>query len=929
MEKSRGNEKSESSKSSRSEARQNAKDHLFSISTFILVAVVFLTLSTVGIIMHSFIYHQVDPKACAMTYMRPMFLEQTNFDSRWSRLADKYSLFLYREYGYDENEIPTGIPVLFIHGHAGSYKQVRSLAAESAMLYYDALAKKGFSGREIRNLDFFTLDFNEEYSALHGLTLLEQAEYSNDAIKYILSLYHPQSHLPAPTSVIIIAHSMGGIVARTLFVLPNFKAGSVNTLLTLTTPHLLPAMSLDRRMTTLYANLSAYWREGYQKGSGETLKEVTLVSIAGGSLDQIVASDAAGVESLVPPTHGFAVYATGIPQVWTGADHLSILWCNQLVKALSRCLLGVVDGRNPTKTIGVEERLRVFREELLGRWDNTLPLRLDSGWGEIRKETVVYRSLHSGPLRQLLPKDSSPMTTLLTVPSSGSPQFHLLTDRPLGSQHRLDLLLCTENDAPLECKSMAANTLLLPPPHSTGDGPLRFLHVHPRELRGYSYVAVVDRGGDGSDGFIEAEMVGQETAATMVRPTPGSLFNKIRFRINSRQIYTKIRVPSLNSLLSYRFRVLEGTDNATMRMVVRQSAPEGGAYESKFHVNSNQFDVAFHGPAPYALVPQERRGLILEFWKLPALEARKEGEDVKTEGEEEDLEVEMQVNVYGSLGRIVTRYRMVAATFPAAVLFLIFKVQLRWCRGFGESAAHALWNEVPSHIAFVSILAVLQANLSGNLASGWALRDMLLGIHDVFFWWLPGVLIVLSVGAVATLWGVVRILVEVLALLLGLLPRGAATPRLSLTWKLSIVGSLIAILSRFRASFFAILVGQLLLSAWTLTISKRTREKLQRFYHLESILLLMVLQAPFHLPLLPVAQRVPAIALALLQWIDPSPQNLMVNRTVQRMGTVLLHVVSAGVFVYGVRYAWVVLMYGNGVFLYLVLLHLVRLTRVL
>ena len=74
-------------------------------------------------------------------------------------------------------------------GNAGSYRQVRSLAAEASRHYADVVRhdqerlKTG-----TRSLDFFMIDFNEDMAAFHGQTLLDQAEYVNEAISYILSL---------------------------------------------------------------------------------------------------------------------------------------------------------------------------------------------------------------------------------------------------------------------------------------------------------------------------------------------------------------------------------------------------------------------------------------------------------------------------------------------------------------------------------------------------------------------------------------------------------------------------------------------------------------------------------------------------------------------------------------------------------------------
>jgi len=116
-----------------------------------------------------------------------------------------------------------GVPVLFIPGNAGSYKQVRPIAAEGATYFHDVLRHDPAAiNAGARNLDFFTVDFNEDITAFHGQTMLDQAEYLNEAIAYILSLYHDPRRserdpdLPDPTSVIILGHSMGGIVARTM-----------------------------------------------------------------------------------------------------------------------------------------------------------------------------------------------------------------------------------------------------------------------------------------------------------------------------------------------------------------------------------------------------------------------------------------------------------------------------------------------------------------------------------------------------------------------------------------------------------------------------------------------------------------------------------------------------------------------------------------
>lgn len=56
----------------------------------------------------------------------------------------------------------------------------------------------------------------------------------------------------APSSVAIVGHSMGGLVARALLTLKNFKPELINLLITQATPHVAPVMPLDKYLTGEY-----------------------------------------------------------------------------------------------------------------------------------------------------------------------------------------------------------------------------------------------------------------------------------------------------------------------------------------------------------------------------------------------------------------------------------------------------------------------------------------------------------------------------------------------------------------------------------------------------------------------------------------------------------------------------------------------------
>lgn len=53
--------------------------------------------------------------------------------------------------------------------------------------------------------DFFTVDLNEEYSAVFGGVLLQQTEFVSQCINTIIKTYEKDYK---PTSIILIGHSM-------------------------------------------------------------------------------------------------------------------------------------------------------------------------------------------------------------------------------------------------------------------------------------------------------------------------------------------------------------------------------------------------------------------------------------------------------------------------------------------------------------------------------------------------------------------------------------------------------------------------------------------------------------------------------------------------------------------------------------------------
>ncbi|KAJ9105254.1 hypothetical protein QFC21_001620 [Naganishia friedmannii] len=309
----------------------------------------------------SYLQNQVDLGAwgCRMSWMSPNYVRLDGPSGlELKGLNAKYALWLYREGGLQTDLTPTGTPVLFIPGNAGSFKQVRSIASSAAHQYHERLgdheSSAGTAGTianpaDWKELDFFATDFNEEFSAFHSRTLEDQSFYVSHAIQYILDLYPAQS--PAPQSIILVGHSMGGIVAR--HAVTRLKDPSVSAIITMSTPHLIPPVTFERGMQDVYDHMDAFWKAGQLARSSKKGHPLpVLVSICGGTADTQISSDSCALEpqtierAATPASPGnstdrgtFAVFTTGMEGIWTGVDHQAMVWCDQVRRMVATTLL--------------------------------------------------------------------------------------------------------------------------------------------------------------------------------------------------------------------------------------------------------------------------------------------------------------------------------------------------------------------------------------------------------------------------------------------------------------------------------------------------------------------------------------------------------------------------------------------------------------
>lgn len=213
-------------------------------------------------------------------------------------------------------------------------------------------------------------------------------------------------------------------------------------------------------------------------------------------------------------------------------------------------------------------------------------------------------------------------------------------------------------------------------------------------------------------------------------------------------------------------------------------------HEDRFFVNigakSSVININFHGDTPYHVKTSQpgKRGIELQFWTDPSCP--------------EPLSLDLHVDLYGSLGRVLIRYRMVVLVFTYMVVILTIQSQLcNWNQGgsfqsFGNTLRQLItssrsWN-FSAALAFMafsqSLLPTAYVEIGSNQqetdawpswTSDWCngiLRDVPLGRTDTF-WFLAPVFFQMAVGITVLIWLVLNTLVRLLAGVLALIMRSS------------------------------------------------------------------------------------------------------------------------------------------------------------
>lgn len=395
-----------------------------------------------------------------------------------------------------------------------------------------------------------------------------------------------------------------------------------------------------------------------------------------------------------------------------------------------------------------------------------------------------------------LGRNKGPDVHLLPIPPQGvsGKKFTLLTDQQfdkVGGSGNLEVLFCSvfplHNSqlatlfsmnmdlsggnaglTRLACKNAADDTIYLPASTRFSKyafdrvPPFSYLQYDLEDLVEHQFVAVIDKADEHTEGWVVAEFSDSSDSLVRARVGLGSLIGAgLNVRLPAaRPMVMEVKIPALHSsLLDYKLKLVrhgpDGNKQELFAPLLRQSLPD--PHESKFFVNVDEVDVNLHGLAPFMPPPLREQatlgGVSFQLWTDP------------TSGS--SLDISLKVDIVGSLGELVMRYRTVFAAFPLLVVALVMRKQFQvydqsgYFITFAEGLDSALRSSLPILFIAMSLVASSLAT-SKRLPSGddplhwrtnatetpidFTKNDLLLGADDAFFWFLFPIFGLISVG---------------------------------------------------------------------------------------------------------------------------------------------------------------------------------------
>ncbi|KER21366.1 hypothetical protein T265_10297 [Opisthorchis viverrini] len=261
-----------------------------------------------------------------------LILEEQSVDVAGDDGLGTYKLYKYCSGRY-------GFPILFLPGTRGSHKTIRSLASSQDYFMH---------GADQLPFDYFTIDHNEDVTALSGDAVERQSRFIKIVIDVILSMY--RGTVEPPQSVLLVGHSLGVISVLNLLSNPEFDQRKITT----SSPPVLEWILCTIKSDAIFSPLPRIPRR-------HPLWFCCL-SLAGHVPDVLGRIDFRFTELNV-----LSLSTSAVSYVWAPCDHLCILWCRQLVYALTSALLDMKLTSPAVDLLRAPTRLRLLQQRLITR----------------------------------------------------------------------------------------------------------------------------------------------------------------------------------------------------------------------------------------------------------------------------------------------------------------------------------------------------------------------------------------------------------------------------------------------------------------------------------------------------------------------------------------------------------------------------------
>jgi glycosylphosphatidylinositol deacylase len=241
----------------------------------------------------------------------------------------------------------------------------------------------------------------------------------------------------------------------------------------------------------------------------------------------------------------------------------------------------------------------------------------------------------------------------------------------------LDLTNGASGGSKLACKNAAPDVTYLPASMTTsvnafdGTTPFSYLQFESSDISEYQFAAIIEKPMESPQGWAIAEFsAADRSTITVSRGHHQLLATGLQMVLPAgRPMMTELKIPEVHStLFAYNLDVKRRAcehDAESFAPMLRQYIAE--PYESKYFVNTQGGNINVHGISPYMPPPLRgggaSDGLSLQLWSDPTCNST--------------MEVTLKVDVLGSAGKLVMRYRSVFAAFPLLVVLIVIRKQFK------------------------------------------------------------------------------------------------------------------------------------------------------------------------------------------------------------------------------------------------------------